>query len=119
MDEDGNWQQEEDKIETTIVSYYKSLFTSANPGTLEEVLNGVPRVVSNEMNDQLIREFTVSEVEQALFQMGPLKALGPDGMSPIFYQNFGTLWGLMLLLVFYLAYGMVFYYKRLIIQIFV
>ena len=63
MDEDGIWQQEEDKIEMAIVSYYKSLFTSANLGDLEEVLNGVSRVVSNEMNDQLIREFTTSEVE--------------------------------------------------------
>jgi hypothetical protein len=88
MDEDGIWQQEEDKVEVAIVSYYKSLFTSSILGDLEEVLNGVTRVVSNEMNDQLIREFTASEVEQALFQMSPLKAPGPDGLSLIFYQKY-------------------------------
>jgi hypothetical protein len=87
MDEDGIWQQEEDKIELAVVSYYKSLFTSANLGDMEEVLNGVSRVVSSEMNDQLIREFTASEVEQALFQMGPLKAPRPDGISPIFLSK--------------------------------
>ena len=87
-DEAGVWQQEDDKIEAGIVSYYKSLFTSFNPVELEEVLDGVTRVVSNEMNDQLLCDFTASEVEQALFQMGPLKAPGPDGMSPIFYQKF-------------------------------
>uniref|UniRef100_A0A2N9IZ60 Reverse transcriptase domain-containing protein n=1 Tax=Fagus sylvatica TaxID=28930 RepID=A0A2N9IZ60_FAGSY len=64
MDEDGIWQQEEDKIELAVVSYYKSLFTSANLGDMEEVLNGVSRVVSSEMNDQLIREFTASEMRQ-------------------------------------------------------
>uniref|UniRef100_A0A2N9G6M3 Reverse transcriptase domain-containing protein n=1 Tax=Fagus sylvatica TaxID=28930 RepID=A0A2N9G6M3_FAGSY len=78
-DETGTWQQDEDMIETTLVSYYKTLFTSSTPVDMEEVLNGVTRVVSTEMNDQLIREFTASEVEHALFQMGPLKAPGPDG----------------------------------------
>ena len=88
MDEAGTWQQDEDKVETTLVSYYKTLFTSSVPVNLEEVLNGVPQVVNTEMNEQLIREFMASEVEQALFQMGPLKAPGPDGMSPIFYQKY-------------------------------
>uniref|UniRef100_A0A2N9FBV7 Reverse transcriptase zinc-binding domain-containing protein n=1 Tax=Fagus sylvatica TaxID=28930 RepID=A0A2N9FBV7_FAGSY len=79
-----NVHQEEDKVEMAIMSYYKSLFTSSNPMDLEEVLDGVTRVVSTEMNDQLIRDFTACEVEQALFQMGPLKAPGPDDDSVLF-----------------------------------
>ena len=71
-----------------IMSYYKSLFTSSNLVDLEEVLDGVTRVVSTKMNDQLIRDFTACEVEQALFQMGPLKAPEPDGMSSIFYKKY-------------------------------
>uniref|UniRef100_A0A2N9GM00 RNase H type-1 domain-containing protein n=1 Tax=Fagus sylvatica TaxID=28930 RepID=A0A2N9GM00_FAGSY len=45
---------------------------------LAEVLEGVAQVVTIEMNDQLLQEFTAGEVEQAIFQMGPLKAPGPD-----------------------------------------
>ena len=36
----------------------------------------------------LTTEFQAYEVKQALDQMHPLKALGPDGMSPLFYQYF-------------------------------
>ena len=40
------------------------------------------------MNEILVGEFQVWEVEAALNQMAPLKAPEPDGMPPLFYQNF-------------------------------
>ena len=40
------------------------------------------------MNDELVGEFQEWEVVQALKQMAPLKAPGPDGMPPLFYQHF-------------------------------
>ena len=40
------------------------------------------------MNFELIRNFTAEEVEFALKQMKPLTALGPDGMSPIFFKSY-------------------------------
>uniref|UniRef100_A0A2N9F4S2 Reverse transcriptase domain-containing protein n=1 Tax=Fagus sylvatica TaxID=28930 RepID=A0A2N9F4S2_FAGSY len=61
-DDSGVWQENEDKVASTIVSYYQSLFTSSHPMELEEVLDGVTRVVNNEMNDQLLQEFTAGEV---------------------------------------------------------
>ena len=45
------------------------------------------------MNNQLIKEFTVEEVDVALKQMAPLKATGPDGLPPIFYQQYWHLLG--------------------------
>ena len=42
------------------------------------------------MNTLLDREFTRVEVDAALSQMAPLKAPGPDGMPPIFFQHY---WG--------------------------
>ena len=41
-----------------------------------------------EMNEELIKEFKVVEVWQALQQMHPTKSPGPNGMSPIFYQKY-------------------------------
>ena len=42
------------------------------------------------MNVTLVALFRDDEVKEALKQMAPLKALGPDGMPPLFYQHF---WG--------------------------
>ena len=41
-----------------------------------------------EMNEELINEFKVVEVWQALQQMHPTKSPGSDCMSPIFYQKY-------------------------------
>ena len=45
------------------------------------------------MNASLTREFTIEEVEAAVKEMAPLKAPGPDGMPPLFYQSYWSLVG--------------------------
>ena len=44
-------------------------------------------MVTDEMNESLVREFTREEVVAALKQIHPNKALGPDGMSAVFFQK--------------------------------
>ena len=51
-------------------------------------MDAVPSRVTKDMMVVLSSEFTAEEVKVALFQMGPTKALGPDGMNVIFYQKF-------------------------------
>ena len=45
------------------------------------------------MNQMLDKAFTTSEVQMALKQRHPLKAPGPDGMPPLFYQKFWPIVG--------------------------
>ena len=40
------------------------------------------------MNFNLIAKFSKTKMEIALKQMAPLKAPGPDGMPPIFFQHY-------------------------------
>jgi len=45
-------------------------------------------MVSEELNEDLTKEFTADEVRAALRQMHPTKAPGPDGMSAVFFQKY-------------------------------
>ena len=45
----------------------------------------IPHIVSKEMNQHLLREVTIEEVKNAIFEMGKLKLSGPDEFSGIFY----------------------------------
>jgi hypothetical protein len=45
------------------------------------------RRVTEAMNSQLLREFTVEEINGVLMQMLPLKAPCPDGFAACFYQE--------------------------------
>ena len=50
--------------------------------------NLIQAKVTEEMNEELTKEFTTEEVKAALKQMHPTKAPGLDGMSAIFYQKY-------------------------------
>ena len=72
------------------MNYFSTLFWFDDPdiGHIDDVLAATPQVVTPEMNLDLLAEFTKSEVDVALKQMAPLKAPGPDGLPPIFYQHY-------------------------------
>lgn len=75
------------------MSYFEKLYTTSYPSRISEVTNVIPAKVTNEMNQSLIKEFTKEEVEAALKQMHPIKALGLDGMSVIFFQKYWNIVG--------------------------
>jgi hypothetical protein len=87
-DERGSWHESNEEIAEIMLEYYKTLFTTSSPTHLAEAVEEVQSVVTEEMNDNLTREFRAEEVQQAIQQMAPSKAPGPDGMPPIFYQKY-------------------------------
>jgi hypothetical protein len=49
-------------------------------------------VITEEVNEKLCQQFSEQEISDAIFQIGPLKAHGPDGFPARFYQkNWGVL----------------------------
>lgn len=56
----------EDNVATMVVDYYTMLFTTSNPNNIEEVVQFIRWVVSDEMNSNLIVSFSKEEVEVAL-----------------------------------------------------
>ena len=53
-----------------------------------ELIYALHAKVTERMNPTLIQDFHVGEVEKALKERHPLKALGLDSMPPLFYHQF-------------------------------
>jgi hypothetical protein len=69
------------------------LFATQDLTAPEDVVQFVPRKVTDAMNLMLDAPFTTEEVEKALFMMRPNKAHGPDGFTTGYFQRHWQLIG--------------------------
>nr|AAP53832.1 hypothetical protein LOC_Os10g28850 [Oryza sativa Japonica Group] len=79
-------------IENMSTEYFSNIFTADQSLDPECVVRLFQQKVTEEMNDSLCAEFSEEEISHAMFQVGPLKAPGPDGFPARFYKrNWETL----------------------------
>lgn len=76
-----------------MLNFFSNLFSSTRACQPELALETVQCLVIEDMNKELQAKFIENEVKEALNQMAPLKALGPNGMPPLFYQHYWDLVG--------------------------
>lgn len=69
------------------------LFTSNVNGDAQQILRAVQTRVTQQMNENLVADFTEEEIKGALNSIGDLKAPGPDGMAAVFYKEFWSIVG--------------------------
>lgn len=86
----GVWVHTEEDIEAVATGYFQELFTSSNPDTIEETIRYITESVNGDMNQSLLKIPLDEEIREAAFAINPEKALGPDGMTSLFYQRFWT-----------------------------
>ncbi|KAH9688162.1 reverse transcriptase domain-containing protein [Citrus sinensis] len=87
--EQGIWLKDRDEIEEEIYSHFQELFTTSSPtpSQIQATLQDMTEKVTPEMNVQLELPFTAEDVEEALANMCPTKAPGPDGLPAAFFQK--------------------------------
>lgn len=93
LDDTGVWREGNDQLKDHIIQYFSNLFTAEVDAPDEPVISTVKRCVSQEMNDALMAPYSAEEVKKALFDIGDLKAPGPDGLHAIFYKRFWPMLG--------------------------
>ncbi|XP_074318329.1 uncharacterized protein LOC141655135 [Silene latifolia] len=93
IDDEGAERVGTEAVTNVAMEYFQALFTSSNPTNFDDVLTGIGGRVTEVMNEGLRRDYGEEEVLEALNQMHPLKAPGPDGMNGLFYQTYWSLVG--------------------------
>ena len=80
--------EEVEDIARVAVDYFDNLFCARSCNQMEECLSIISAKVTTNMQDLLSRDFTADEIKEVVFQIGPTKALGLDGMNALFYKKF-------------------------------
>jgi hypothetical protein len=70
-----------------VTEYFAELFHADASLCSDPVINLINTRVTDQMNDGLCADFSDKEIADALFQIGPLKAPGPDGFPARFFQR--------------------------------
>jgi hypothetical protein len=75
------------EMERLATSYFKTVYTRDPSIHARPVVDLFAEVISEETNENLCKPFSMEEISDALFQIGPLKAPGPNGFPARFYQR--------------------------------
>lgn len=87
IDDDGERVDDPNGMCNVVYNYFSALFSR---DTVEEepTNSDSPRKVTEVQNQMLTGELSYEEFSDAIKQMHPDKASGPDGLNPAFYQSF-------------------------------
>jgi hypothetical protein len=87
MKEDGVITKDRHEMEGMTTKFFQELYVADTSVAPEPLLHLFQPCVTDEMNFALCQDFSNEEIGDALFQMGPLKAPGPDGFPMRFFQR--------------------------------
>jgi hypothetical protein len=84
---DGSHCTDQGEMGELTTSFFIDLYSSYQNSNPHILRNLIERKISEEMNDSMCKDFTNDEISDALFQIGPLKAPGPDGFPARFFPK--------------------------------
>jgi hypothetical protein len=84
---DGRLKKDRDTMLQMTRDFFQNLYKADPSVNPQEVLQYFQPCISEDVNLELCKEITTEEISDALFQIGPLKAPGPDGFPARFFQR--------------------------------
>lgn len=69
-----------------ILEYYADIYKPTDPNINRECVQIITPKVTQYMNEMLMAQVMDEEIKGAVFDLGALKAPGPDGLSGLFYH---------------------------------
>lgn len=88
QDNAGNWISNEGQLKLMASKFFKCLYYKDTFSSCIFKTRGRFLMISPGMFIALGRPVTKEDIHAALFDMKPLKALGPDGLHAIFCQHY-------------------------------
>ena len=84
---DGSLSHDMDEIKRITNYFFKNIYSCDSMVNPSHILSLVKPVVNDKMNEDLCKHSSEQEISDALFQIGPLKAPGPDGFPARFFPE--------------------------------
>lgn len=85
--EDSRFVENKEEMEHMAREFFQTLYLKDNSVDPRELIDALTPRVDDGMNAGLCKPFSDDEIADALFQIGPLKAPGPDGFPARFFQR--------------------------------
>lgn len=92
-DGNGEWIESEEGIMKELLRFYRNIFKDERSSRTESAEEFVRKVVTEEINEDLGKAVEDEDIRVAAFQLGALKAPGPDGFPRIFFQAYWDVLG--------------------------
>jgi hypothetical protein len=85
--DDGQIIKDRKELGDMTKDFFQHLYTSDPTVSPHDLLQLVEPIISEDMNAVLCKDFSSEEIADAIFQICPLKASGPDGFPAQFFQR--------------------------------